>query len=99
MEVIDKIKQFTKLNVLVIGDIILDRYLYGNTKRISPEAPVPVVHLQDSDNRLGGAANVALNIKKLGANVDIIGLIGDDQYGLDTMDRMILETLIDSSYV
>ena len=88
MDVLDKIKQFTKLNVLVIGDIILDRYLYGNTKRISPEAPVPVVHLNDSENRLGGAANVALNLKELGASVDIIGIIGDDQYGLDTLSLL-----------
>ncbi len=88
MDLLDKIKQFTKLNVLVIGDIILDRYLYGNIKRISPEAPVPVVHLNDSDNRLGGAANVALNLKELGASVDIIGIIGDDQYGLDTLSLL-----------
>ncbi len=88
MDLLDKIKQFTKLNVLVIGDIILDRYLYGNIKRISPEAPVPVVHLNDSDNRLGGAANVALNLKELGASVNIIGIIGDDQYGLDTLSLL-----------
>ena len=83
MSLLEKIKKFNTLNVIVIGDIILDRYLYGNTKRISPEAPVPIVHLKDSDNRLGGAANVALNIKELGANIDIVGLIGNDQYGKD----------------
>ncbi|MEN0002684.1 MAG: bifunctional ADP-heptose synthase [Bacteroidota bacterium] len=69
---------FQKLNVLVIGDVMVDRYLHGKVDRVSPEAPVPVVHLQDREDRLGGAANVALNIKALGANPYLCSVIGND---------------------
>ena len=60
-------KEFEQLNVLIIGDVMIDRYLWGSVDRISPEAPVPVVNLKNQENRLGGAANVALNIKSMGA--------------------------------
>ena len=56
-----------KLNVLVIGDVMLDAYLWGNVDRISPEAPVPIVSIRKKENRLGGAANVAINVRALGA--------------------------------
>lgn len=72
---------FSRVNVLVIGDIMIDRYLTGKVHRISPEAPVPVVHLQDRDNRLGGAANVALNLRALGATPYLCGVIGADDNG------------------
>lgn len=72
-------EQFNGLNVLVVGDVMIDRYLTGSVNRISPEAPVPVVHLKDSDNRLGGAANVALNLKALGANPYLCSVIGKDE--------------------
>lgn len=65
--------------VLVYGDLMLDRYWYGQTLRISPEAPVPIVHVQQHEIRPGGAANVALNIASLGAEVSLFGLVGDDQ--------------------
>ncbi|HQU60793.1 MAG TPA: PfkB family carbohydrate kinase, partial [Saprospiraceae bacterium] len=68
---------FHKQNILIIGDVMIDRYLTGKVSRISPEAPVPVVHLQDSDNRLGGAANVALNLKALGATPYLCSVIGE----------------------
>ena len=70
---------FRNVNVLVIGDIMIDRYLEGSVDRISPEAPVPVVHLKKSDNRLGGAANVALNLKALGANPYLFSVSGRDE--------------------
>ena len=72
---------FNKMNVLIVGDVMIDRYLNGSVNRISPEAPVPVVHLKSSDNRLGGAANVALNIKALGATPYLCSIIGNDSNG------------------
>jgi D-beta-D-heptose 7-phosphate kinase / D-beta-D-heptose 1-phosphate adenosyltransferase len=67
--------------VLVYGDLILDRYWYGQTHRISPEAPVPIVHIRSHTIRPGGAANVALNVASLGAQVTVLGLVGDDSEG------------------
>lgn len=67
--------------VLVIGDVMLDSYLDGSTRRISPEAPVPVLHISDNYQRPGGAANVALNIAALGAEAILMGLIGNDENG------------------
>ena len=63
---------------MIVGDVMIDRYLSGNVNRISPEAPVPVVHLRDSQDRLGGAANVALNLKALGATPYLCSCIGSD---------------------
>jgi D-beta-D-heptose 7-phosphate kinase/D-beta-D-heptose 1-phosphate adenosyltransferase len=67
--------------VAVLGDIMLDHYLWGEVDRISPEAPVPVVTVQDETHLLGGAANVALNLKKLGCEPFVMGVIGDDAPG------------------
>ena len=64
--------------ILVVGDVMLDRYWHGEVARISPEAPVPVVHIQREENRLGGAANVALNIRTLGARVTLLSMVGRD---------------------
>lgn len=69
---------FKKASILVIGDVMLDRYWYGLTNRISPEAPVPVVKVEMKEERPGGAANVAMNIAALGANVCLVGLTGID---------------------
>lgn len=65
--------------VLVVGDVMLDRYWHGDVSRISPEAPVPVVHIRREESRLGGAANVALNIKTLGARVTLLSMVGQDE--------------------
>ncbi len=73
------IENFKKIKVLVIGDVMLDRYWWGNVSRISPEAPVPVVNLKKTSLVVGGAANVAANIKGLGAEVFLIGAIGCDE--------------------
>jgi len=72
---------FSNVQVLVVGDVMIDRYLNGRVDRISPEAPVPVVNLNDREDRLGGAANVALNLKALGATCYLCGLIGNDDNG------------------
>ena len=70
---------FSKATVLVVGDVMLDQYWHGNTRRISPEAPVPIVHVRDDEMRAGGASNVALNITALGANAKLLGITGDDE--------------------
>ncbi|NVK21232.1 MAG: bifunctional D-glycero-beta-D-manno-heptose-7-phosphate kinase/D-glycero-beta-D-manno-heptose 1-phosphate adenylyltransferase HldE [Kangiellaceae bacterium] len=70
---------FATAKILVIGDIMLDRYWHGGTSRISPEAPVPVVNVHDTEDRAGGAANVALNIAALGSQVTLCGISGDDE--------------------
>lgn len=68
-----------RARVLVVGDAMLDRYLFGEVERISPEAPVPVVRVTREEHRLGGAANVALNVKSLGPGVALITVVGDDE--------------------
>ncbi len=73
------ISAFKKTNILVIGDVMLDRYCWGSVTRISPEAPVPIVRLHRQTSRPGGAANVAANAVALGGKVQLIGLVGDDQ--------------------
>lgn len=75
------IPNFKQARILVIGDIMLDRYWSGSTSRISPEAPVPVVKIGDIEDRLGGAANVAKNIAVLGCQTSICGLVGEDSAG------------------
>ena len=75
-------EKFNSLNVLIIGDVMMDTYLWGKVERISPEAPVPVVSVTKKENRLGGAANVALNVQALGANPIICAVIGNDADGL-----------------
>jgi rfaE bifunctional protein kinase chain/domain len=72
---------FSMARVLVVGDVMLDRYWFGEVARISPEAPVPVVRVTRSDERLGGAANVARNLASLGARASLVGVIGDDEPG------------------
>ncbi|MFZ7171536.1 bifunctional D-glycero-beta-D-manno-heptose-7-phosphate kinase/D-glycero-beta-D-manno-heptose 1-phosphate adenylyltransferase HldE [Avibacterium avium] len=79
--------QFQQAKVLVLGDVMLDRYWFGATNRISPEAPVPVVRVQENEERAGGAANVAMNIASLNVPVQLLGLTGQDEAGtaLSTM--------------
>jgi len=71
--------RFDKAQVLVVGDLMLDRYWHGDASRISPEAPVPVVNVGRSEDRIGGAGNVALNIASLGAGASIVGVVGKDE--------------------
>ncbi len=74
-------RTLARVRVLVVGDIMLDRYWFGDVSRISPEAPVPVVQVQRCEDRLGGAANVARNIASIGACVTLVGVIGNDEAG------------------
>ena len=73
------IPDFSKTHVVVVGDVMLDRYLFGSTGRISPEAPVPVVRVQEIDDRPGGAANVAVNLASLGVTTRLVGVVGEDE--------------------
>lgn len=75
----EKLSRFDRARVAVIGDVMLDRYFWGSVDRISPEAPVPVVRVGDTTVRLGGAANVAANIRSLGGEVSLIGVTGADE--------------------
>src|SRR5436190_23444651 len=82
--------------IAVIGDVMLDKYVYGSVSRISPEAPVQVIDIDSTEYKLGGAANVANNIKALGAEPILIGVIGDDydsKHYLDTMNKQHLSTI------
>lgn len=74
---------FTKANILIVGDVMLDRYWQGATSRISPEAPVPVVQVNDQSVRVGGSGNVAMNVTSLGASASLFAFIGDDQAAWD----------------
>jgi rfaE bifunctional protein kinase chain/domain len=75
----DLFKAFQKLKVLVIGDVMIDAYIWGTVSRISPEAPVPVVNVKNREKRMGGAANVALNLQSLGAEPILCAVLGDDE--------------------
>jgi rfaE bifunctional protein kinase chain/domain len=79
---------FNDLRVLIIGDVMVDAYLWGSVDRISPEAPVPVVSVNKRENRLGGAANVALNIKSLGATAYLCSVVGKDQKGREFLEML-----------
>lgn len=81
MTVPNLFEEFEKQRILIIGDIMLDSYLWGSVDRISPEAPVPIVHVKKREQRLGGAANVALNIQSLGATPILCSVVGNDVEG------------------
>jgi len=91
-EIVD---QFSKKRILVIGDVMIDAYLRGNVNRVSPEAPVPIVSLQKEEDRLGGAANVAINLVAMGASAIICSVIGKDKSG-DKMLELLEENSISS---
>lgn len=78
MEINTLFEQFGQQHILVVGDIMLDTYTFGDVHRISPEAPVPIVNITHTDKRLGGAANVALNLQSLGAKVSMLAITGND---------------------
>ncbi len=80
-QAISLLNNFRDKKVLVLGDVMLDRYLWGQVSRLSPEAPVPIVEIEDEYSRLGGAANVGNNIASLGAVPYLVGVIGDDSSG------------------
>lgn len=82
------LEQFERQDVLVAGDMMLDRFIVGRVARISPEAPVPVVQFQSEHTRLGGAANVAHNIVALGGHASVIGIVGDDRAGTALVEKL-----------
>lgn len=82
--------QFSTKNIIIIGDMMIDTYIKGKVSRISPEAPVPVVNFDSKEHRLGGAANVALNIKALGAKPFILSVVGEDD-NAKLMEKLINE--------
>jgi D-glycero-beta-D-manno-heptose-7-phosphate kinase len=87
-DISELIKQFASKRVLIIGDVMVDSYMWGKVNRISPEAPIPIVSVTGREYRLGGAANVALNIKSLGAEPILCSVIGDDDKALVFSDLL-----------
>ncbi|MGN6389851.1 MAG: D-glycero-beta-D-manno-heptose-7-phosphate kinase [Burkholderiaceae bacterium] len=84
--------------ILVVGDVMLDRYWFGEVNRISPEAPVPVVRIEKAEERLGGAANVARNAAMLGVRTGLLGIVGSDESG-QLVGRMVDELAVDNYLV
>lgn len=84
--------------ILVVGDVMLDRYWFGKVERISPEAPVPVVHVAKREDRLGGASNVARNIVSLGAHATLLGVVGRDEAG-EQINKLLREDGIDARLI
>jgi rfaE bifunctional protein kinase chain/domain len=88
------LQDLRRVRVLVVGDVMLDRYWFGDVDRISPEAPVPVVRVGKAEERLGGAANVARNITALGARAGLLSVVGDDEAGR-TLAHLVVQDRID----
>ena len=84
---LDRWHDGVKPHILVIGDLILDQYIWGEIERISPEAPVQILAWEKESSALGGAANVANNLAQLGCNVYLCGIIGHDNEGLELLDK------------
>ena len=91
-------KDFKNYNILIIGDIMLDKYIFGNIDKISPEAPVPIFEIIRNKEKPGGAANVALNIKSLGSNPVLLSIVGDDRDGNKLLE-LLKENEIDTSNI
>lgn len=90
--------QFNHAKVLVLGDVMLDRYWFGATNRISPEAPVPVVKVQQNEERAGGAANVAMNIASLNVPIKLLGMTGQDE-AAQALAKLLADQRIDCDFV
>ena len=88
---------FSKTHILVVGDVMLDRYWFGEVDRISPEAPVPVVRIAREESRPGGAANVARNAASLGSHVSLLSVIGDDEAGRK-LEGLLVDNNIDTCF-
>src|SRR5918992_575114 len=85
---IEILSEFCKIHLLVVGDLMLDRFIWGDVERLSPEAPVPVLRVCSESSRLGGAANVIHNVRSLGAQVTACGLVGADAPGKTLTDDL-----------
>lgn len=95
---IHTLERFQKKTIGVIGDLILDRYTFGHTKRVSPEAPVPVLSVAKEEKKAGGAGNVALNLLALGMNVKLMSRVGSDPAGEELRD-LLSQATIDCSFI
>lgn len=91
-------KSFASVKLGVIGDVMLDTYMWGKTERISPEAPVPVVTLHHKEYRIGGAGNVALNCRSLGAQVSVLSVMGNDEAG-QKLEELFQKESINTAYL
>src|SRR5207248_1284341 len=89
------IQNFSSKRLLVIGDLMLDEFIWGNVKRISPEAPVPVVEVDREGFFPGGAANVARNLREFGSGVHVMGMVGADTHG-DHLKKLLENEAIDT---
>ncbi len=98
-DLVSLFQSFQDKHILVIGDVMIDAYLWGDVTRISPEAPVPIVSTTSRENRLGGAANVALNIQALGATPIICSVVGDDAAGATMHQLLKTNNLTDDGLV
>src|SRR5436190_11261602 len=85
---IELIENLPRAKVVLVGDLMLDRYIFGNTERVSPEAPVPIVHFQREEYRLGGAGFVMANLASLGAKVRLVGVVGKDDAAAEIRRRL-----------
>ena len=94
VELTSLVQSFAGRRVLLIGDLILDRYIYGDAERVSPEAPVPVLRVVETRNAVGGSANVASCLRALGCEVVICGVVGDDRHG-DMLRKLLQELDVD----
>ncbi|MCX6305305.1 MAG: bifunctional ADP-heptose synthase [Bacteroidetes bacterium] len=92
-------EDFNQLNIMIIGDVMVDSYLWGKVERISPEAPIPIVALRKRENRMGGAANVAMNIRSMGANPILCSVIGSDDKGDQFLELLKKEKITDTGIV
>src|ERR1700683_3018525 len=90
---------FHSARVIVLGDVMLDRFIYGSVERISPEAPIPVVNVERVLDMPGGAANVARNIAALGARATLLGVVGDDQAATDLRTQLAACPTIDPQLI
>jgi rfaE bifunctional protein kinase chain/domain len=90
---------FNDLNVMIIGDVMVDSYIWGSVNRISPEAPVPIVAVEQREDRMGGAANVGLNVKSLGANAILCAVIGHDLKGNEFLNLLVREDMTNEGIV
>jgi rfaE bifunctional protein kinase chain/domain len=93
---VSALPDFTRCRVLIAGDVMLDRYWFGDVSRISPEAPVPVVHVKRTEERPGGAANVARNITALDGRSTLLSVVGDDE-AADSLERLLAQERVSAS--
>ncbi len=98
-KLIETISNFKKIKCLVVGDLILDKYIFGNTDRISPEAPVPVVNVLKETKIVGGAGNVAINLSNLSSSVTLLSQIGPDKDSFDLISLLNNHDKINTSYI